>query len=447
MTLPEHDNRPETERKKIGILEDDPIMGESLVQRLDLEGYATEWWKTGKDALKAFESNVPDILICDIQLSDMTGEAVFNQAHGALEQTPVLFVTAFGNIEQAVRLIRKGADEYLTKPFEMDDLLRRIDDIVCGQQETAAAEYGSLGFSSAMKAVEDILGRAAGVDSNVLLTGESGSGKEVAARYLHSQSKTAEQPFMSVNCAAIPSELLESELFGHLRGAFTGAEKNHQGYAERAGEGTLFLDEIGDMPLSLQGKLLHLIQQRSFTPVGGEVAQEFKARIVCATNRNLEQDVSHKKFREDLYYRINVIPVRIPPLRERADDVLPLIKGYIRHFAQQFGRETRPLSAAAEEAALAYDWPGNVRELQNRIERVMAIGNDPVIKAQHLFPDSPEAVDDSETPTLQSVRDASERRHIRRVLDTTSGNIGDAARALGISRTTLWEKMKKFAID
>jgi len=292
-----------------------------------------------------------------------------------------------------------------------------------------------------------VLIRVADVDSHVLIAGESGAGKEVAARFLHSLSSVSEDPFMSVNCAAIPSDLMESELFGHLRGAFTGAEKNHLGYAERAGEGTLFLDEIGDMPLQLQGKLLHLIQHRTFTPVGGENPRLFEARIICATNRNLEQDVADKKFREDLYYRINVIPVRIPPLRERLDDILPLIKGYIRHFSEQFGRTEMTLSTAAEEAVLAYDWPGNVRELQNRIERVMAIVNENYIKAQNLFPDSIQDGDDNEIPTLQSVRDASERRHILRVLETTSGNIGEAAQALGVSRTTLWEKMKKFAID
>jgi len=444
--LPDRQTQLEHKCFTIGILEDDPIMGESLVQRLIIEGYKPVWWKTGKDALKAFEKSTPDVLICDIQLSDMTGEEVFNQAQHALESTPVLFVTAFGNIEQAVRLIRKGADEYLTKPFEMEDLLNRIDSITCGQQETIQTGQSTLGVSSSMKAVEQILIRVADVDSNVMITGESGAGKEVAARFLHTHSNALEHPFMSVNCAAIPSYLMESELFGHLRGAFTGAEKNHSGYAARAGEGTLFLDEIGDMPVNLQGKLLHLIQQKTFTPVGGEQPQEFKARIVCATNRNLEQDVADKKFREDLYYRINVIPVRIPSLRERSEDILPLIKGYITHFSEQFGRAEMALSTAAEEAVLAYDWPGNVRELQNRIERVMAIVNDSTIKAQNLFPDSTHGGDDNEIPTLQSVRDASERRHIRRVLETTLGHIGEAAQVLGVSRTTLWEKMKKFEI-
>ncbi|NQU60510.1 MAG: sigma-54-dependent Fis family transcriptional regulator [Rhodospirillales bacterium] len=431
---------------KIGVLEDDPIMGESLVQRLSLEGYEPIWWKTGTEALAALGNATPDIMICDIRLSDMSGEDVFNQAMLQLESTPVLFITAFGNIEQAVRLMRKGADEYITKPFEMGDFLSRIESLSSRQEISPVGIYNTLGVSDCMREIEDTLRRIADVESNVMLTGESGSGKEVAARFLHEVSGRAQEPFISVNCAAIPSELMESELFGHERGSFTGAHGRHLGYAERVGDGTLFLDEIGDLPLHLQGKLLHLIQERKFTRVGGEKQIDFQARIVSATNRDLHEAVAKRRFRDDLFYRINVIPVTVPPLRDRSDDVLPLVRGYITHFAEQFGRDVGTLSEAAEEAVLAYDWPGNVRELCNRIERAVALADGPCLRAHNLFPDTDHTEAEGEIPTLQQVREASERRHIRRILDRTDGNASAAANFLGISRTTLWEKMKKLGI-
>ncbi|NQV83089.1 MAG: sigma-54-dependent Fis family transcriptional regulator [Rhodospirillales bacterium] len=439
--------RPAPQPIKIGVLEDDPIMGESLVQRLTLEGYETIWWKTGTEALENLKKyGTPDVMICDIRLSDMSGEDVFNQAMPQLESTPVLFITAFGNIEQAVRLMRKGADEYITKPFEMEDFLNRIESLSYHQEISPAGVYETLGVSDSLCEIEGTLRRIADVESNVLLTGESGSGKEVAARFLHEVSGRAEKPFISVNCAAIPSDLMESELFGHERGAFTGAHGRHLGYAERVGEGTLFLDEIGDLPLHLQGKFLQLIQEREFTRVGGEESIPFQARVVAATNHDLQVAVAERRFREDLFYRINVIPICVPPLRDRQDDILPLVCGYMEYFAKQFRRDVQTLSSAAEEAVLAYDWPGNVRELRNRIERAVALADNPVLRAQNLFPEADEASSKDEIPTLQQVREASERRHIQRVLEHTDGNASAAAGLLGVSRTTLWEKMKKLGI-
>jgi len=434
---------------RIGIIEDDPIMGESLVQRLRLEGYDPLWWQSGGEALEAMNDTMPDMLICDIRLPDMDGEEVFEKLGARVDAVPVLFVTAFGDIEQAVRLMRKGADEYILKPFEFDEFLRRIDRLFKERGGRDAAEMISrdtLGISAKIREIEATLHRIADIDTNVLLTGESGTGKEVAARFLHDMSSRRAAPFITVNCAAIPGELMESELFGHERGAFTGAQGRHLGYAERVGEGTLFLDEIGDLPLHLQGKLLHLIQERAFTRVGGETVMPFRARIVSATNRDLRRAIAEGKFRDDLYYRINVIPVHIPPLRERREDILPLIRGYIDFFAGQFGRPALSLSPAAAEAVENYDWPGNIRELRNRVERAVALADGPVLRAQSIFPDVDETDPDDEIPTLRQVREASERRHIIRVLEKTEGHIGAAAEILGISRTTLWEKMKAFSI-
>ncbi|MCK4866746.1 MAG: sigma-54-dependent Fis family transcriptional regulator, partial [Alphaproteobacteria bacterium] len=235
------------DRVQVGIVEDDVIMGGSLVQRLNLEGYDPVWWRTGREAISGIGDQRPDVLICDIRLPDMTGEEVFTEALPNLHSTPVLFITAFGDIEQAVRLIRQGADEYVTKPFEMDEFLGRIAHLTNWNPQKEEIGQRSLGVSKAMRNIEDMLRRIADVESSVLFTGESGSGKEVASRFLHQVSPRKNDPFMAVNCAAIPSELMESELFGHERGAFTGAHERHLGYAERADKGILFLDEVGDL--------------------------------------------------------------------------------------------------------------------------------------------------------------------------------------------------------
>ncbi len=430
----------------VAVVEDDPVMGGSLVQRLALEGYETLWWRRGDEAMAALRRRRPDVLVCDIRLPDMSGEDLFREVLPDLGAAPVLFVTAFAELEQAVRLIRKGADEYITKPFDIEDFLGRIDRLIA-RHAPATNSPPTLGVSAAMREIEELLRRVADVDSSVLLIGESGVGKEVAARFLHQISPHAEAPFMAVNCAAIPSELMESELFGHERGAFTGAHARHEGYAERAGNGILFLDEVGDLPLALQGKLLRLLQERVFTRLGGEDVLAFNARLVCSTNKDLDALVRSGRFRSDLYYRINVIPVVLPPLRDRPDDILPLIRGYIARFAADFNRPVRGLTTIAEEAALAYDWPGNVRELRNRVERAVALAMNPRLGAQDLFPDAGHGAEVNEMPTLNEVRDLAERRHIKQALERTGGQIAMAAELLGVSRTTLWEKMRKLGLS
>jgi DNA-binding NtrC family response regulator len=253
-----------------------------------------------------------------------------------------------------------------------------------------------------------------------------------------------------VNCAAIPGELIESEILGHEKGAFTGAQGRHLGYAERAAGGALFLDEIGELPPPAQAKLLRLLQERSFFRLGGEQLVPFAARLVCASNRDLDAAVRSGRFREDLYYRINVIPVTIPPLRERAEDVLPLLRGYVRHFAETFGQPVKGLTPAAEAAALAHGWPGNVRELRNRAERAVALAEPGWLGPADLFPErqagAPPPREDEAIGTLAAARDAAERRQIERALRHTGGQIARAAEVLGVSRTTLWEKMRRLGI-
>lgn len=432
----------------IAIVEDDPIMGESLVERLSLEGYRPVWLTTGSQALTALRGNRPDLLVCDIRLPDMTGEDLYHALLPQLGGTPVVFMTGFGDIGQAVRLVRSGADDYLTKPFAVEEFLTRVADLLRSHGVRAEGGEPALGRSPAIRQVEQLLRRIADVDSTLLIGGESGVGKEVAASFVHRVSKRADLPFMAVNCAAIPPDLIDSEVFGHEKGAFTGAHALHRGYAERAGSGVLFLDEVGELPLPLQAKLLRLVQERVFFRVGGEKPLPFSARLICATNVELELRVREGMFRRDLFYRLNVIPVTVPPLRDRQDDVLPLLQTYLRQFAEAFGRPAQRLTPQAEATALAHPWPGNVRELRNRIERAVALATGPWIGADDLFPEA--AVDDfgegPNWPLLTAVREESERAHILATLQRANGQLGKAADLLGVGRTTLWEKMRRLGI-
>ena len=431
---------------RIGVVEDDPVMGESLLQRLSLEGCQVDWWTTGREAIAGLRQLEHDLVICDIRLPDMDGGTLFREAVREENAPPFFFITAYGEIDQAVALMRAGASDYLTKPFAMDDFLGRVKALL-GRKERLEVSEPTLGTSDAMRGVEQLLRRVADLDSALLITGETGAGKEVCARFVHQISPVASQPFMAVNCAAIPADLLESELFGHEKGAFTGAQARHLGYAERAKAGVLFLDEVGDMPLPLQAKLLRLLEDCTFYRVGGERPVRFEARLVCATNQDLEAAVRRGDFREDLFFRINVLPVAVPPLRERQVDSSLLLHRFVHDFAALMGREVEGVSALAEEAALAHDWPGNVRELRNRVERAVALARGAWIMPGDLFPELGREGAASEMASLAEVKDAAERRQILRALQATEGQVMKAAELLGVSRTTLWEKMRRLKIE
>jgi DNA-binding NtrC family response regulator len=437
------------ENRTLGLIEDDPIMGESLVQRLHLEGASVQWWRTCADALRELPASCTTgctaAIICDIRLADGSGADVYRSVTRRPGAPPFLFITGYGDIEQAVSLMREGARDYLTKPFAMSTFLARLEQVI----GTAGHEGEPvLGVSHVMRDLEGFLRRAARVHSSVLLTGETGVGKEVCARFLHSACGKANGPFMAVNCAAIPADLMESELFGHERGAFTGAHARHLGYAERAGQGVLFLDEISEMAPKLQAKLLRVIETRSFHRLGGEQGIPFKARLVCATNADLRQRIRDGSFREDLYYRINVIAHHVPPLRDRIDDVDWLIDRFFAEFTRTIDSDAVGVSALACEAARAYRWPGNVRELRNRIERAVALALGRWIMPVDFFPEHREhaAAENKFLSSLGIARENAEKRHIQRALEMTGGAILPAAKALGISRTTLWEKMKRYGL-
>jgi DNA-binding NtrC family response regulator len=428
----------------IGLVEDDQIMGESIVQRLSLEGVTVKWWQRGRDAAREIPSNKLDAIVCDIRLPDVSGEDLFREAARSSGAPPFVFITGYSDIDQAVRLMRAGAADYFTKPFEIDDFLVRLGELM-GPRPAAGGHV--LGLAPKIKDLERLLTRIAKLNSTVLITGETGSGKEVAARFLHAMSGMDDRPFMAVNCAAIPGELLESELLGHEKGAFTGASQRHLGYAERAGEGILFLDEIGELRSELQAKLLRLIEDRSFYRIGGERPVPFKGRLVAATNADLPKLVEAGRFREDLYYRINVVSVRVPPLRERLQDIPWLLERFFAESAGRLDTSLKGISSLAEEAALSYGWPGNIRELRNRMERAVVLGMGQWVMPGDLFPEqSDETAVALQMGSLEDIRQSAEKRHILRALAATGGEVGAASKLLGIGRTTLWEKMRRLGL-
>jgi DNA-binding NtrC family response regulator len=362
-------------RPLIGIVDDDPIMGESLVQRLQLEGYRARWWQSGEEALGHLRDAGCRVLVCDIRLPDLDGEQLFRRALPDLGATPVIFITAFGEVEQAVRLMRAGADDYVTKPFDVEELLRKIA-ALCAREITAGNDgpgRATLSASAAMRRVESELLRVRDTDRPVLLLGETGVGKEVAARQLHDESVRRGLPFVVVSCATLPVARAESEMFGHERGAVTGSRAARVGLVEQAGGGTLFLDEVSALPPSLQTKLLRLLEDGSYRRVGSTLELVSDARIVSSSNAALSALVADGRFRADLYYRLNAIELHIPPLRTRREDVVPLAEHYLAQFARSAGHRVPTLTSTARAALHDHDWPGNVRELRNRLERAVGL--------------------------------------------------------------------------
>jgi DNA-binding NtrC family response regulator len=373
------------ERERIGIIEDDLVVGGTLAHRLELEGYTPLWWRTGQEALEGLRTQRPDLVVCDIVLPDMSGEDLFLQALPRLGGKPLLFVTGFGKIEDAVRLMKAGAVDYIVKPYSLSDLLERIARLIKLQPRTA----GDLGTSEAMRRVEVLLRRVADIDSSLLIIGESGVGKEVAAKFVHQISTRADEPLVAVNCGAIPNELIESQLFGHEKGAFTSAQARHHGYVERARNGILFLDAVGELPMLMQVKLLRLIQERAFTRVGGETSIKTGARTICATNIDLEAAVAEGRFRQDLCYRINVILSSFPPPSRPVGRCPELAQRFMQEFSEAFQRDVKGFTTEAEQALLSYPGPGNVRQLRNCIEWAVALSQAPRIGVQALFPSEP----------------------------------------------------------
>lgn len=430
---------------RVLVIEDDAVLGGALTQRLRLEGFAAELAVDCAQALQCLRREKPDFVLSDIRLPDGSGEDLYRQALPYLGETPIVFATAFAQIDQAVRLVRAGANDYLTKPYDVDALVRRIRELlslVKTRSEPSPVGVEGFGISGATTGLARDLQRLAARDVPVLLRGETGVGKEVAARLLHSLSPRAQQPFVAVNCGAVPRELMESQFFGHERGAFTGATGAHVGFFEEARGGVLFLDEIGELDPRLQTALLRVLQDGSFRRIGGRRDERFDGRIVAATNADLAGRMATREFREDLYYRLAVVELRVPSLRERVEEILPLAHSFIRQAAQRQGLATPALDGASHRALLNHDWPGNVRELRNRVERAVALTDASVLFVNDLFPertlDEPLA-----EVTLAEARAQAELAQIERALELSGGRLADAAQQLGVSRTTLWKRRKK----
>jgi DNA-binding NtrC family response regulator len=434
--------------KVILVVEDDPVLGPALVQRLRLEGYRPRLAATGAAALREAAALRPDAVISDIRLPDMSGEEIYRRLVAGFGAMPAFFMTAFGEMPQAVRLVRAGARDYLTKPVDVDRLVTELGAALrVAPPASDIDKLPQLGASAAMREVEATLRKASRVDVPVVLTGETGVGKEVAARFLHAASARGAHPFVAVNCAAIPRELAESTLFGHERGAFTGAVARATGVVERAGAGTLLLDEVAELSPQLQAKLLRLVQERSFLPVGATAERPFAARIVCATHADLAARVREGTFREDLFYRLNVLPLVIPPLRQRPEDLPGLAERLLAETVARFALGPRRLSEAALAALAAHDWPGNVRELRNRIERAAALSEAEELTTADLFPEG--ALEPPPGPrdaSLEGALDEAARQAIEEALRRAGGSRSEAARLLGVSRTTLWKRMRELRL-
>ncbi|RMG11527.1 MAG: sigma-54-dependent Fis family transcriptional regulator [Planctomycetota bacterium] len=446
-------------RGRILLVEDDASLRETLCDGLREDGFEVSCAASAEEALRFLSRSRPEALVTDLRMKGMSGLELCRRARELDPRLPVVVMTAFGDMEAAVEAIRAGAYDFLAKPFEAEALTisldravqnRRLQREIEGLQQRLreARPVGSLiGDSPELLELADLIDRAAQSDATVLVTGETGSGKELVARALHERSARRGRPFVAINCAAVPEALLESELFGHVRGAFTDARRDRRGLFQQAEGGTLFLDEIGDMPLPLQAKLLRVLQERRVRPVGSDSEQAVDVRVVAATHRDLEEAVEEGTFRRDLLYRINVIHIAVPPLRERGNDVLLLAQHFLREHAERSGRPVRGISTEAAAKLLAYDWPGNVRELENCIERAVALTRNEEIGVEDL----PERVRDWAPPPDLDVSEGEllpleevERRHILRVLEAVGGNKARAANVLGIGRKTLYRKLERY---
>ena len=428
-------------------------------------GYAVTTRSSAAEGAAALDGEAFDAVVTDLNMCGQSGLELCARVVERLPDVPVVVLTAFGSLDTAVKAIRAGAYDFISKPVELDALAIAIERAIKHKQlheevrrlreeaSRAAAERPAdlLGESDAMRRVYDLVDRIADAEVSVLVTGESGTGKEVVARALHARSRRARGPFVAINCAAVPEPLLESELFGHARGAFTDAKESRQGLFQEASGGTLFLDEIGDMPLALQPKILRALQERRVRPVGGAQEVPVDVRVVAATNRDLEEAIEERRFREDLFFRINVVQIPLPPLRARGGDVLLLAQQFVTRYAARARKDVKGISPAAAVRMLAYAWPGNVRELQNCIERAVAL-----TRYDHVAVDDlPEKIRDyrrshvlvaSDDPSELVPMEEVERRYISRVMEAVQGNKTAAARVLGYDRKRLYRKLEKLGL-
>ena len=430
--------------QKIAVVDDDPAQRQLLANALERAGYAVRLCENGKEGLAA----APDcaLMLLDVRMPGMSGLEVLEHVKRDHPGVIVILLTAFIDLRDAVSAIKTGALDYLEKPVDLDELIAAVDDALgtagrpVADDGTPALPEGSVAESVGMQTVFSQAARVAPSEASVLILGESGSGKQIVAEFIHAGSPRAGKAFVNVNCAALPENLVESELFGHEKGAFTSADAQHRGRFQEADGGTIFLDEIGELPLALQPKLLHVLERGVIRRVGGHEDLRVDVRVVAATNRDLEADVKANAFREDLYFRLNVFTLTLPPLRDRRDDILPLTEGFLRD-------RKKKLAPATERALMTYDWPGNVRELRNALERASLMAAGALILPTDLPPNVQQAKP-VEQPGSVLVGDMQEiqRRAILEAMDKTGGNKTRAATLLNISRRNLIYKLREYGL-
>ncbi|NOY53467.1 MAG: sigma-54-dependent Fis family transcriptional regulator [Deltaproteobacteria bacterium] len=442
---------------KILIVDDDPNILEVLAMRLESQGFEPTKAVSGDEALALLEAARFDLILTDLRMAGMDGIDLTEEVRRRNAEVPVILLTAHGSIPNAVEAMQKGAFSYLTKPFDDRELLIHIERALEKSRmqkqihnlESLVEDRFSfkqiIGRSRPMKEIFKQVELVAGSDSTVLLTGESGTGKELFARAIHAHSHKADGPFLTVNCGAIPENLLENELFGHEKGAYTGADSAKEGYFARADGGTLFLDEIGETPPAIQVKLLRVLQEKAFTPIGSDRMVTVDLRLVAATNRDLEQAVAEGTFREDLYYRIHVIPIHIPPLRERKEDIPFLVDHFIRTCSTRLKKPIEGIDPVAVQQLLQQNWPGNVRELENRIEQAVVMARGILLTPQDFFFLHKE---DAQTSFLsfRQAKDVFEKEYVTHVLKVTGGHVTNAAKMAGKQRADFYNLMKKHQI-
>jgi DNA-binding NtrC family response regulator len=441
---------------RILVVDDDPEMCRLLYDVLTEEGHTVETATSGQEALARLSEQV-DLVITDLRLKEMKGLELMHQVKLKQPGVSVIIITAFGTIESAIEAMKLGAYDYIPKPFKMDELVIVVQKAlgegalrreVTRLRKEIGREYqfsNIIGKSKSMLAIFDLIGRIADTATNVLITGESGTGKELVAKAIHYNSPRKDRPFIPVNCAAIPETLLESELFGHVKGAFTDAKGDKPGLFEEANGGTLFLDEISEFPISLQAKLLRVLQDKVIRRVGSNQHTKVDVRVIAASNSDLSEEVKQHRFRGDLFYRLNVIHIKLPPLRERRDDILALAHHFLKKYQQATGKKLTGISESALLLLLRYAWPGNVRELENAVERAVILAREDQIAPDDLPPTLTGGQDDYATldksMEKQLTLQALEHEYISRVLEQTGGNKYRAAQILGIDRKTLYRKL------
>jgi two-component system response regulator GlrR len=440
---------------KILVVDDDRNLLDLIHMRLEASGYDVVAVNHEEKAKEVAAREIFEVAVIDLQLVKQDGLSLMDELHLIHPNMPVIILTAHGSIENAVEAIQRGAFNYLTKPFESPELILQIER--ARERNKLTGEISRLkdlleerfnfsniiARSDQMRHVLDQVARVADTESNIAIYGASGTGKELIAKAIHISSPRKDFPFLAINCAAIPESLLESELFGYEMGAFTGAAKKSKGLLTRADKGTVFLDEIGDMPLSIQAKLLRVLQEKTFVPLGGDKAVSVDVRIIVATNKNLKEEVKKGNFREDLFYRIHVIPIELPSLKDRKDDIPPLVEHFIKKYSDKIGKKVKSITPAAMQKLMLHDWPGNVRELENTIEFAIAmttsntINDEIILKLKKV---------QTELPTMREARARFEKKYLQNLLKITGGNVSKAAELAGKYRADLYNLMKKHGI-